>query len=367
MTDKPKVCVRVARLKGHSAVARAENHGKRIGLSVAHCDPDAPEPNKAYSDYVDNPLDLEEAIHRAIMAQRATVRKGASVAQHLIFTFSPEFFAPTVPGERFDKKKVEAVWAYTIAYLKREFGEGFVAARMDLDETTPHIDAFIVPVSRRVTRRGRVKREVSVRDKFGRPYLLADLQTSYALHMAPLGFVRGTPKTVTQAVNRPYREIHQEVQERSARLSELWAEQGERAEAAAIQEAEDDRIYRAAQAAQKLEREAFIALLDLFRRDKIELLGTGTFLRIEIDNDALPPAELARLKKAVAASPELARTAVDICLRAQGLQAKFAHLREVDVAFCDPPGQAGGDEGHESGTTGNKPVFDFKYWWRKAA
>ncbi len=250
-------------------------------------------------------------------------------------------------------QKVETVWAYVNAYLKKEFGDGLVAARMDLDESTPHIDAFIVPVSTRITKRGRQKREVSVRDIFGRPYHLSALQTSFALHMAPLGFVRGTPKTVTQAVNRPFREFHQEVLERSELINDMRLQLEEKAEEAAFQEAEDNRAYRQAWAEVKLEREAFGTLLTLFRRNKVQLIGTETAIKLNIDNDALPPLELAKLERALAASPMLARSAVDICLNIQGLQGQRTQFQNIEVEFCDAPRPTADDEGFEQSESGS--------------
>lgn len=209
---------RVQRLKSFASVASASKHGRRTGKGVDHVDRSVTPDNRAFSLYSDDPFDVVIAVRRAAECQHATFRRSASPAMHLLIHLSPEWFIPTAPGERFDNEKVDIYWREALAWLTKEFGPAFAAARMDLDESTPHVDAFIVPVSSRLTKSGRRKREVSVRDRFGTKRSLESLQTSFANQMKKYGFKRGKPKKETGHVNRPFRNFHMEVSEREKKV-----------------------------------------------------------------------------------------------------------------------------------------------------
>lgn len=206
--------IRVKRLTSFAAVACAAKHGRRTGRGVEHVDLSATPDNRAFSLYSDDPLDLVSAVRRAAEIQNATFRRSASPAMHLLIHLSPEWFTSTNPDVRFDREKVEIYWREALAWLTKEFGPAFASARLDLDESTPHVDAFVTPASDRLTKGGRKKREVSVRDRFGTRRSLELLQTSFADHMKKFGFKRGKPKNETGRINRPFRDFHLEVMER---------------------------------------------------------------------------------------------------------------------------------------------------------
>ena len=208
MSETIYAWARVRRVKSEHALACAEHHGKRVGPGVGHCDPSAPEPTRAYSRYAKNPLDLVSAVREATKAQGACRRRRASVCMEVHLFLSPEFFKPTMDGPRFDPAKVAQFDRYVRSFAELEFPEAVAAIRLDLDETTPHAALFVVPVSERRTKLGRIKREVSVRDRFGRRWQLSALQTSFANHMKPLGAVRGIPKSETGHDNVYFRDYH---------------------------------------------------------------------------------------------------------------------------------------------------------------
>ena len=92
-----------------------------------------------------------------------------------------------------DQARVDAWIAATVDHLQERFGADLVWANVDLDETTPHINAVVVPVHQPPpTKRGRQRApEVSPRQAFrGRKSYAAE-QDGYAAAMAPLGIHRG--------------------------------------------------------------------------------------------------------------------------------------------------------------------------------
>jgi Plasmid recombination enzyme len=71
----------------------------------------------------------------------------------------------------------------TVQWLEREYGDKIVRAELHLDEATPHIHAFLVPIDE--------KGQLNCRDFFGQRKKMFALQDSYAQAMKPLGLERG--------------------------------------------------------------------------------------------------------------------------------------------------------------------------------
>lgn len=70
------------------------------------------------------------------------IRKDAVLAEELVLSASPDFFAQDQGEEDIVKK-----WATAqMEFLKEEYGANCVSAVLHMDELTPHIHAFVVPI-----------------------------------------------------------------------------------------------------------------------------------------------------------------------------------------------------------------------------
>lgn len=69
---------------------------------------------------------------------KKAIRKDAVYAEELVLSASPEFFK--------DQDVVKKWAAKQVDFLKKEYGANCVNAVLHLDESTPHIHAFVVPI-----------------------------------------------------------------------------------------------------------------------------------------------------------------------------------------------------------------------------
>lgn len=148
-------------------------------------------------------LDPEADVMRLLPERR---RKDATVAVELLLTASPEFFRPRNPGAAgtWDEQRMRKWADLSLAWLRDRYGENFAYAALHLDESTPHIQALIVPRPAR----GRL----SARDLFG-PAQLRQLQTEYARAMGTLGLARGIPESKArhESIRKFYSRVNQDL------------------------------------------------------------------------------------------------------------------------------------------------------------
>lgn len=130
-----------------------------------------------------------------------TTRKDAAVIAEFIFTFSPEM------TEIILKRKKE--WIMSNAeWIKENFEKnGAKLLRLDLhmDETTPHIHAFVQMTDDRGL--------FNASKYFGKKKQLEELQTSYAEKMAQFGLERGRSKKETKAKHQTLNEYYKQKNE----------------------------------------------------------------------------------------------------------------------------------------------------------
>ncbi|MBK8158543.1 MAG: plasmid recombination protein [Rhodospirillaceae bacterium] len=204
MTNPAYAILRVKALKGWSAVSAMARHGRREGGDTDHIDKSRSSLNRYGSDWSGDPRDLRSCIEAVRKHHGATNRKGAPVGSHLLLTASASYFRPDAP-DSFNTYEVDKLenWLNTnLAWINQRWPQQIAAWRLDLDESTPHLDVFLVPVAHRRTRGGRDKCEVSHREAFGKSRKsFAALQNDYAAAMAPLGLARGRPRSVTGAIH----------------------------------------------------------------------------------------------------------------------------------------------------------------------
>ena len=105
-------------------------------------------------------------------------RKDAVLAVEYVMSASPEWFAKATPEQE------KAFFQQSLQWLADKYGaDRIVTASIHRDETTPHLSAFVVPLTQ--DKRLSAKEFIGSRDK-----MRAD-QTSYAACVANLGLERG--------------------------------------------------------------------------------------------------------------------------------------------------------------------------------
>ncbi len=102
-----------------------------------------------------------------------------------MLTASPEYFRPDEQGRagKWDAQQLNAWKQANHQWLSEKFGDRLVRAELHLDEVTPHIHAYLVPLDERG--------KLNCKSIFGGREKLSKFQDSYAQAMAPLGLERG--------------------------------------------------------------------------------------------------------------------------------------------------------------------------------
>lgn len=223
--------VRVARRNSFVELARDTSHGRRVGLDDdARYDRDRRELNQFGSVYCDDPTDVGECVKASAKARGASFRKSTAPAFEALFIASQDFF--TDINGNIDLKKVEQWKKETLEAVERKWPGACACWRLDLDETTPHLSAWVVPVKETTTKRGKVKRWVSTRDEIGKEKdQLSRLQDWYAGEMASLGLRRGAIKNPPDKHKTPADYLEESAE--NARTTAKQLQQSEQALASA--------------------------------------------------------------------------------------------------------------------------------------
>lgn len=285
-----KIAVRVKPLKQWSDVSNATRHGKREDPSK-HVDRSRTHLNKHWvSMDVPNPdgsmgrklmptseaPDIAAAFKDLAEKRGAKWRKGAIVGTEMLFIASPDFFGPAGP----ERDKLAAEWANKClrAALKKYPGQ-VAAARLDLDETTPHFSIFLIPTyqksydgEKRQSSR-KPKRTISHNQVFGTPEKLSALQDWAAAEMKAAGYKleRGEPKTKKGADHNTPAEGRRQIQQAREQAEHILA--GARSAAEGILA---DAEGEAAKTIEKATPERFLSLQrenEALKRENTELRG----------------------------------------------------------------------------------------------
>ena len=114
-----------------------------------------------------------------------TIRKNAVLCVEMLLTASPEYFRPDEPSRAgyYQPQRLEDFQNTVQQWLDEKYGERIVRAELHLDEATPHIHAYLVPLDERG--------KLNCRGLFGGREKMSKFQDSYAEAMSPLGLERG--------------------------------------------------------------------------------------------------------------------------------------------------------------------------------
>ncbi len=201
----PYAICRVEKLKTFSNIIGSRKHTNR--------QQDTPNANRNIKnvELIRNPenKELEELVKDKIGDIK--YRKDAVLCSELLLTASPEYFRPDTPEKAgyFDQEQLLAWVKVNLKWLKERYGNNLIKATLHLDESTPHIAAYVVPIYEKDG-----QRRLSHRELFGgnlKDAKLSKLQDDYAQAMAHLSLERGIKgsKAKHQSVKRYYAQLNQ--------------------------------------------------------------------------------------------------------------------------------------------------------------
>ena len=205
------VC-RIAKLKTAAQIAAMSSHHLRTRET-----PNA-DPARARMNHTHAPAGSGDpaAAVQAALDTVPKIRKNAVRAVEMIFSASPDYFAPR-PGHkavalgRFDVERVNDFNARLYGFLTEKYGaDRIVSITRHLDEKTPHWHVVMVPLD--TNKHG--EPSLNARKFFGGRDKLRQLQTEVGHAFADLGLRRGRPRVSVG---------HEDVREFYAELSETKA------------------------------------------------------------------------------------------------------------------------------------------------
>lgn len=177
----PHAIARIAKLKSGNVGASGLHTGR--ARQTPNANPEIT--NIRFIGQPDSPdLPSLETIVRDRIGQQ-TIRKNAVLCVEMLLTASPEYFRPDDPSKAgyYEPEKLADFRASVHSWLDNEYGDRIVRAELHLDESTPHIHAYLVPLDERG--------KLNCRGIFGGRQKLSQFQDSFANAMSPLGLERG--------------------------------------------------------------------------------------------------------------------------------------------------------------------------------
>ncbi|WP_228391576.1 MobV family relaxase, partial [Pseudomonas helleri] len=174
-----------------------------VAASMQHCYRERETHNADQERTPDNQHLVAKSTDEAMGKLRALLpekrRKDAVLAVEYVMTASPDWFAKATPEQE------KAFFQRSLQWLADKYG----ADRIHRDEATPHLSAFVVPLTQ--DKRLSAKEFIGSRDK-----MRAD-QTSYASCVADLGLERGIEgsKATHQTIQQYYAAVERGVKDRA--------------------------------------------------------------------------------------------------------------------------------------------------------
>jgi hypothetical protein len=182
-----KAILRVEKIKNWGQAAAAGGHMART-RRTENADPR--KKNELLVGSGDPAADLRNRIE----ASGVRIGKRSVIGMDVLLSASPEFFCP--PGQPvvagiWDPLKTKAFKSQALKWAQDYFGKNnVVSAIYHLDESTPHLTIMAAPIDDTPREKGSQTRLNAARWLDGRKRL-ADMQTSFAEAVAPLGLQRG--------------------------------------------------------------------------------------------------------------------------------------------------------------------------------
>jgi outer membrane murein-binding lipoprotein Lpp len=192
---------RIAKLKGGS-VAGAGRHVDRTR--------ETPNADRAKLDenriLIGDDRPVRELVTEKIDEHGGKPRCDSVECVELLLAASPEYF--NEGREENNPERVHEFAEKTVEFLHEQYGDRCVKATLHLDEKTPHVQAFVVPVDERG--------KLNCKSFFGSRAKLRAFQDAFAEKMQPLGLERGVKgsRATHEDIQRFYGAINREVRVR---------------------------------------------------------------------------------------------------------------------------------------------------------
>jgi hypothetical protein len=201
----PLTILRIEKLKTFGNVAGSDDHVTR-NRETPNADPTRENVRLIGGE---DDRSLEEIVKEKISTLKHRPRHDAVLCTEMFLSASPEYFRPKDPslsGQWSDSLMQQ--WAIASRdWLAQNYGSKCVRAELHLDESTPHIHAYIVPLNDKT---GRVSHDAMFGGRGGQGRIkLSKLQDSYASALAPLGIERGVKGS--KATHTKVKEYYQAV------------------------------------------------------------------------------------------------------------------------------------------------------------
>ncbi|HEY9828803.1 MAG TPA: MobV family relaxase [Stenomitos sp.] len=175
---------RIAKLKSGGAIAASEQHTLRTRETP---NADLSKENERFigKHPIYSTMPLAQEVFERIGEQPQKIRSDAVLCVEMMLTASPEYFRPDDEGRagKWNKDQLEQWKQANYKWLNETYGDKIVRAELHLDESTPHIHAYFVPLDQ--------NNKLNCKSYFGGRQKLREFQDSYAEAMAPLGLERG--------------------------------------------------------------------------------------------------------------------------------------------------------------------------------
>ena len=197
----PYAIMRCSKLKTSGGVAASLQHNFRE-RETPNANPELTPNNKHL-----HATSTDEAMGKLRELLPAKRRKDAVLAVEYLMTASPEWWKTATPQQQ------DAFFSRSMEWLADKYGTANIfAATIQLDEKTPHLSAFVVPI----TPDGRL----SAKEFIGNRHLMRNDQTSFAEKVKDLGLERGIEgsKARHQRVQQHYGLLNQAPFQKPPRL-----------------------------------------------------------------------------------------------------------------------------------------------------
>jgi 5S rRNA maturation endonuclease (ribonuclease M5) len=177
----PHAIARIAKLKSGSVGASGQH--TRRAYQTPNANPEISNVRFIGQPDSANLPSLETIVRERIGDQ--TIRKNAVLCVEMLLTASPEYFRPDNPSQAgyYEPERLADFQQSVHSWLDKEYGDRIVRAELHLDESTPHVHAYFVPLDERG--------KLNCRGIFGGREKLSQFQDSYANALSPLGLERG--------------------------------------------------------------------------------------------------------------------------------------------------------------------------------
>jgi hypothetical protein len=193
---------RIQKIKSWGVLARSEAHTSRL-VDIPNANPEIKN-----LEVVGNSknLDLATLVRDKIGSQK--IRSDAVLAVEILLSASAEYFRPYAPHEGgvYDKQRLDNFVDAVVNWLNKSWENRIVQAELHLDEITPHIHAYLIPLDERG--------KLNCKALFGTRTKMYELQDNFAAAVAHLGLLRGIKGSVAshKKIRKYYAAVNQDSQ-----------------------------------------------------------------------------------------------------------------------------------------------------------